>query len=332
MNQVLKKKIALIYSGFSVEKDISLLTCQSVEKVFRDQGIQYQTFEANPDLSNTLLKYQPDSAFLATHGPFGEDGTLQGLLEYLRIPYTGSGVMASALCMDKIFFKKWLLLNNIQSARCLFLKYHSETNISIELNKNTSKLLLIPITEEKWTIDKLALQLPFPIVVKPSSSGSSIGVSICRNKDEFQVCIDTAAKVDKNILIEEFIEGQEIGVPWLEEKSLTPIEIIPEDGHFFDYKRKYECPKTKYQVPANISTTLLEELKIKADNICKLCKVSSYARVDYIVGKKNQIFVLELNTLPGLTSHSLLPKSAAHEGIDYSQVVLKILEKATLHI
>lgn len=155
-------------------------------------------------------------------------------------------------------------------------------------------------------------------------------MSLCASSAEFEKAVNEVTKIDCHLLIEELIIGKEIAGSWLNGQALTPIEIRPQEGFFYDFKRKYKSSETKYLVPAELSSSTLETLKVLTKEICNICNIRTYARVDYIVNHKEDIFILEANTLPGLTSHSLLPKSAAYDGMDYNQVILEILKGATL--
>ncbi len=297
------KKIALIKGGFGVEKDISLITGHSAAQAFTRLKLSFKEFAADENLFEKLKTYRPDAAFLAVHGPYGEDGVLQGILEYLKIPYTGCGVLLSALCMDKILFKKWLSLQKIPTPAFTHL------------------------SSEGKALDRPPF---FPCVVKPCRSGSSIGVHICKSKKDWKNAVTNAFTIDSNILVEQYIEGVETAVPILNEKILTPVEIQPAFGHFYDFKRKYEKNQTQYFTPPRLKENTISQLKEITSQIQKLFQIKSYGRADFIIDRAENIYVLEFNTLPGLTPLSLLPKSAEHEGISYDEVILKILESAGL--
>lgn len=335
MNLMKTKKIALIQGGFGIERDISLITGQNVAQALKKSGLSFETFEADINLIEKLKKYKPDLAFLAVHGPYGEDGTLQGILEYLKVPYTGSGVLLSALCMDKILFKKWLFLQKIKTPFFIHLRKNPDQEY---LNLDYSHLgrnikLADPYEHIPFHIlEKEIMNHPcfLPCVVKPCRSGSSIGTHICRSQQDWKNALKDAFKIDLELLIEEYVEGTEVAVPILNEQILTPVEIQPAEGHFYDFKRKYEKNQTQHFVPPRLNTGIIEQLKEITKQIQKLFQITSYGRADFIVDKKENIYVLELNTLPGLTPLSLLPKSAQHYGISYDEVVLKILESASL--
>ena len=335
MSLMKTKKIALIQGGLGVERDISLITGQNVTQALTRLELSFKVFEADTNLLEELKKYKPNLAFLAVHGPYGEDGTLQGLLEYLKIPYTGSGVLLSALCMDKILFKKWLSFQKISSPAFIHLKKsspHEHFNLDYsKLNKDiklTEPYKHIPF----YILEKELMNHPcfLPCVVKPCRSGSSIGVHICRSQKDWKNAIKHALTIDNNILVEQYIEGSEIAVSILNDQVLTPVEIQPASGHFYDFKRKYEKNQTQYFVPPRLNASIVEQLKETIKQIQKFFQITSYGRMDFIVDKKENIYALEFNTLPGLTPLSLLPKSAQHDGISYDEVISKILESTSL--
>ncbi|MDE0151818.1 MAG: D-alanine--D-alanine ligase [Bdellovibrionales bacterium] len=335
MNSINTKKIALIQGGFGIERDISLITGQNTAQALKRLKLSFEVFSADTNLIEKLKSYKPGLAFLAVHGPYGEDGTLQGILEYLKIPYTGSGVLLSSLCMDKILFKKWLSLQKITTPSFIHLQKnssHEHLNLDYShLGKNIK--LSEPYKHVPFYIlEKEIMEHPcfLPCVVKPSRSGSSIGVYICRSPKDWTNALKEVFKIDNNILIEQYIEGIEVAVPILNEKILTPVEIQPAKGHFYDFKRKYEKNQTQYFVPPRLNTNMIEKLKEITKEIQKLFQITSYGRADFLIDKKENIYLLEFNTLPGLTPLSLLPKSAQHDGFSYDEVILKILESASL--
>ncbi len=323
------KKIVLIQGGNGAESSISLMTGKKVAEALKELNIPFTPLEANSKLYSNLMKIRPDAAFLAVHGTYGEDGLLQGILEYLKIPYTGSGVLSSALCMNKNVFKQILLKNKILTAPFLFLN----------IQKNSYQVLDF-YGLQKSTIENLQTELqkngtlsapPFlPCVVKPNRSGSSIGVTICTSEGEWKTAIESALKVDHEILIEKYIKGVEIAVSYFDEKALTPVEIKPPRGFFYDFKRKYEKNQTQYILPPTLNPHTVEKLKTITLNVQNLYQVKTYGRIDFILDQNEKAYALEMNTLPGLTLLSLLPMSAKYDGISYNQLIQTILEKAAL--
>lgn len=237
-----------------------------------------------------------DKVFLALHGGIGENGKLQALFDCMGIEYTGTGCEGCMLAMNKILSKKILEHENIKTAKW------------IQYNEN-----------EEYK------NLKFPLVVKPASNGSSVGIDIVKNEEELNNAITECKRYKDEILIEEYIKGREISVGILNKKALIPIEIIPKDG-FYDYKNKYQEGKTEEICPPNLSKKKIEEIKNIALKVHKALKLGSYSRIDFIMNEKQEFYVLEANTLPGMTKTSLLPQEAKAEGISYEELCEKILE------
>ena len=295
------KKVVLIQGGFSPEKEISRKTSQCVEKVLKTLPCSYFVAEADGTLLQRLQEEKPDLAFLGVHGTYGEDGSIQSLCEFLKIPYTGSGILASALCMDKLFFKNLLLKNKIA----------------------TPDFTVVPSLQKIPPIKK------YPVVVKASHGGSTLGTCIVQNSKALSTALEKAKKGGRYVFLEEYIsQGMEIAVSYLKGQILTPVEIVPKSG-FYDYKHKYETGQTDYILPPRLNPMVVEKIKIISEKVISLTDVRGYARLDFIV-KEDAPWLLELNTLPGLTETSLLPKSAKKDGFNFPQVIEMILSAATL--
>ena len=303
-SSLLNKTVALIRGGLGAEREISLLSAEAVAKSFDALNISYERVEADKKLPNRLIQLQPDLAFLAVHGKYAEEGTVQGICEYLKIPYTGSGILSSALCMDKSHFKNYISNYQIPTAQY--------QNLDLK-NKDLKTC-------------KIKLSLPF--VIKPSREGSTIGISICKKEEEVLPALKEALKYDTKLVVERYIEGMEVAVSFLLGKVLTPVEILPEEK-FYNYKSKYQSEKTRYILPPRLDQKVQEECQEITRKIAQALGIQSYCRADFIV-KDSCPYMIEMNTLPGLTTHSLLPKSAKHDGIDFKNLVLKILENAQL--
>jgi D-alanine-D-alanine ligase len=243
-------------------------------------------------------------AFIALHGRFGEDGTVQGLLEILGIPYTGSGVMASAVAMDKVTTKKILL-------------YH-------ELPTPAFDVFQRGIDKEAF----LSRHRHFPLVVKPAREGSTIGVSIVGNTKELRAGLESALAHDDLVLVEDFIQGLEVTVGVLEGEPLPIIQVVPKGG-FYDFQAKYTAGQTEYLVPAPLEGALYERLQQVAVAAFRALGCAGAARVDFMV-REREFYCLEVNTIPGMTETSLLPKAARQNGISFGELVQRILEGAAL--
>ncbi|RME15403.1 MAG: D-alanine--D-alanine ligase [Bdellovibrio sp.] len=297
-------KIALIQGGMGAERDVSYATAASFEKALKALGKNYEVLEADKTLPSRLASLKPSVALLAVHGKYAEDGTVQGICEFLKIPYTGSGVLASALCMEKTLTKEYLSFHHVKMPK------HQSFD---------------PKRADK--IEKVHLE--FPLVVKPSREGSSIGIQIAQTQEELESALREAVQYDHYILIEEFIAGKEVTVPLLRGKAMTPIEIRPQKG-FYDYTNKYTSGHTEYILPPELSKATINHLKQEAERIYALCRLRGYGRVDFRVDEKDQTYFLEVNTLPGCTPTSLLPKAAQHDGIHFEQLIEILLEEAGL--
>ncbi len=299
------EKIALIQGGLGAEKEVSWFSARAVARVFDELGMAYQVIESDADLVNKLVQAKPSGAFLAVHGKYAEDGILQGILEYLGIPYTGSGLLASSICMDKCFFKNYISQYKIPTPAYQVLNVHNQK------------------------LEEIKFQIPFPLLVKPSREGSTLGISICRTEEEFLPALKKALQYDKKILLEAYIEGTEIAISYLDGQILTPIEIVPKSG-FYDYKSKYTKGETEYILPARLDERVREECKKYMMQSLQILDIRAYCRADFIIEKNKGPFMIEMNTLPGLTSQSLLPQSALHDGISFKELVQKILKLARL--
>ena len=300
------KKVALIQGGLGAEREISLISAQAVAKALKALKIPYTLVSADKDLAVNLMELQPDCAFLAIHGKYAEDGLVQALCEYLKIPYTGSGVMASAVCMNKSFFKNYIHQCSLPTPKYQLINLEGISKIEVK-----------------------DIQLPLPVVIKPSREGSSIGVSICHQSEELVPALQKAKKYDMQIIVEEYIKGMELACSFLNGKVLSPVEIRPKVG-FYNYKNKYTSGATEYILPANLSQSVIEQCKTITFEVQKLLNIRSYCRADFIVQNNKIPLLLEVNTLPGLTELSLLPKSAKYDGIEFINLIQQIVQGATL--
>ena len=303
-----KKKIAVMMGGLSREREISLKTGKAILKALTEKGYSVTVIDVGEDIAEKLVKEKIECTFLALHGRFGEDGTIQGMLELMRIPYTGSGVLASALAMHKIMAKKFFLYEKIPTPS--FEVFQRE-----EIKRGVQK----------------KCSLPLPVVVKPAREGSTIGVSIVQKEEELAPALKIAVEYDEEILVEEFMKGKEITVGILEDIPLPIIEIVPRSG-FYDFHSKYTKGETQYILPARISREkylYAQEISLKAFQILGC---SGVARVDLMTDANENPFVIDVNTMPGMTETSLLPKAASYAGIPFEDLVERILLGASLKI
>lgn len=306
MKDVAEMRVALIQGGLSAERDVSLDTGKAFESALKELGLSYVVVDANEFLPKTLAELKPDVdvALLALHGKLAEDGVVQGICEYLRIPYTGAGVLGSALSFDKLYTKQTLSTHGIPNAAYKLYDMRSDS----------------PQVSD--------VEFGFPCVVKPTREGSSVGVTIVNESNQFEEAIQLAAKYDNFILVEEFLEGPEIAVPVFIDKALTPIEIRPKSG-FYSYESKYTSGKTDYIMPPELDESVIKEMQELALKVQRVCRVRTYSRVDFRLHKGSP-FVVEINTLPGCTETSLVPKSAAREGISFPEFIKTLLQHASL--
>ncbi len=294
-------KIAVLAGGPSSERDISIKSGLAVYNALQREGCDVQWLEigrGNP--KKTVESIPFDVAFITLHGKIGEDGTIQRILERMSKPYTGSGVIASRLALDKI------------ASRRIFKRR------GIPVPKYS--VLSRPPTG-------LPNEFLFPVVIKPRREGSSIGLSLARNKKEFVKACGKAFKYSRKIIVEEFIKGREITVGILERRALPVIEIIPKRT-FYDFYAKYEDDETKYKVPATLSPRLYKRAQAIGLAAYNALDCRDFSRVDMRLGEDNKIYVLEVNTIPGLTERSLLPKAAGADGIDFNRLCLRLLQSA----
>jgi D-alanine-D-alanine ligase len=298
------KRIGVLMGGISREREISLKTGAAILKALQEGGYHDAVgIEVSADIVRRLVEEPIDAAFIALHGRWGEDGTVQGLLELLRIPYTGSGVLASALAMNKI------------KAKEIFRFHH------------------IPTPEFITPQEGEFQEPPFPPpwVVKPASEGSTIGVGIAMERTGLAEAIRTAQGYDQEVLVERFIDGKELTVGVLNGEPLPVIEIAPKEG-LYDYEAKYTPGKTEYRCPAPISEKKQREVQELSLEAYRVLGCTGCARVDLRLSEHEEVFIIEVNTVPGMTETSLVPKAAAQKGISFPLLVEIILEQASLKI
>lgn len=301
-------RIGVLMGGSSTEREISLKSGKCVYEALKQMGLAAIPIDIKTEgISENLrlIKSQRiDCAFIALHGRFGEDGQIQEILDVLNIPYTGSGALASRLAMDKVASRKIFQIHGLAVPRYNVLERCSYT--------------------KNWIVHN---RLPLPLVVKPATHGSSIGLSIVDNREQLKKAVDLAFGFDERIIIEEYIPGREVTVGIVDNTALPVIELIPKK-RFFDYEAKYQPGMTDYVVPAQLQSALTMRIQRAALRAHQLLGCSGFSRVDMILSNANIPFVLELNSIPGLTSNSLLPKAAKVAGMDFAQLCLKLIELA----
>ena len=305
MSKTLKQeKIAVLLGGTSAEREVSLNSGTAVLNALRKQGYDAHPIDPKTFPVATLKEQGFDRVFNILHGRGGEDGTMQGLLEQIGIPYTGCGVMASALTMDKMRTKMLWKAFGLPVAEMEIVTVENRATLNPEV-----------------VVKKLGL----PLMVKPSLEGSSVGLTKVKTMDELESAVDFALKFDRTVLIEEWLAGDEFTVPVLDGEVLPSIKIVPE-GEFYDYDAKYISDNTQYFCPAGLSDAREQELRRLVKQAYDVVGCRGWSRIDVIADAEGKFRLVEVNTNPGMTSHSLFPKSAATVGYSFEQLVEKILE------
>jgi D-alanine-D-alanine ligase len=315
------RRIGVLLGGDSAERAISLKTGKAIFSSLKRQGFRVVAIDAKKSLPEALKKHKIDFAYLALHGTGGEDGCVQGLLEWLKIPYTGSGVLASAAAMDK------------KTSKRLFDEAKLPTAPWYSMNKPR------PLTREEMTQPPphcgghprggMGSRIGYPVVVKPASQGSAVGVSIVKKEKDWPSGLMNAFRYDDTVIVEAFLDGPEVTVGILGNQALPIIEILPQhDRPFYDYHAKYAPGGSRHILPARISTAETSKITELALAACRTLGTKAVARVDFIVDRKLGPCLLEVNTIPGMTETSLLPEAARAAGFDFNQLVLKIAENS----
>lgn len=341
--------IVVLAGGLSTERDVSLITGSMVSKALRKNGhkvILLDVFlgygkedsdlvaafenseeinkevdnikELEPDINQVKamredqsdcffgpnvirLCQMADIVFMALHGENGENGKIQAAFDLFGIKYTGSDYLSSAIAMDKGLSKKMFQIGNIPTPGGITLKKYDD-------NKKTKES-----------------SLSFPCVVKPCCGGSSIGVYIVNTKDEYEKALEAAFQYEEEVVVEEYIKGREFSVGVLDKKALPVIEVAPIQG-FYDYKNKYQAGSAIETCPADISPELTRQMQKYAEDVCEIIGLNTYARMDFLLNEENKMYCLEANTLPGMTSTSLLPQEAQAIGMSFEELCEKIIE------
>ncbi|MDB2360563.1 D-alanine--D-alanine ligase [Porticoccaceae bacterium] len=293
-------RVAVLYGGTSSEREISLLTGEAIIQALELLGVETVAIDIKENALDAIAKANVDRAFIALHGPGGEDGTLQGALEYLKIPYTGSGVMASALAMDKLRCKQ--LWKGIGLATTDFAALNQSTDWQATMN-----------------------QLGGSVVVKPACEGSSVGMSIAKSAQQLEQAWQLAAQYDAKVLAEPQLTGDEYTVAILDGKALPSIRIQA-NATFYDYEAKYHSDKTEYFCPSGLDVEREKELAQLSIDAFNSIDGRGWGRVDVMADQNGRFNLLEVNTVPGMTSHSLVPMAGLAAGLKFEDVVRVILE------
>jgi D-alanine-D-alanine ligase len=305
---VQKEKILVLMGGSSAERDVSLRSGQAVLKALLALEYEARAIDYNSAAIKEIIDYQPDLVFIALHGKYGEDGTVQGLLESLNLPYTGSGVAASAICINKVISKRIFNSEGILSAGFKIIHPKELENADEMLNQ-------------------LQLEIGLPMVVKAATQGSSIGTYIIKNAEEVLNAISTAFNYSNEVLVEKFIEGQELTVALIgnDDPQVLPLIEITSANEFYDYESKYTQGMCEHIIPARIGEESQSEIMRISKQVYKLLDCSGFARIDFMLDKDARPYVLEVNTIPGMTEMSLVPDAAKAAGISFTSLVEMIV-------
>jgi len=310
-------KVGVLFGGRSAEREISLISGNGVLQALRSRGVDAHPFDPAERSIAELAAEGFDRVFIALHGRYGEDGSLQGALEQLNIPYTGSGVMASSVGMDKITTKIVWLAHGVPTPKYAVID-------SVEPGGLDARL------------DKVVAELGLPLIVKPPLEGSTIGITKVSRAEDFKAAVDLAHKYDKLVLAEQFITGREFSVPLLgggaSARALPIVEIVAPEGNY-DYQNKYFTDDTKYHCPAPLDAATTEAIQRHVEKAYRALGCEGWGRIDVLLRETdNAPFLLEVNTSPGMTTHSLVPMAARAEGTAYEDLCVEILRTASLKI
>jgi D-alanine-D-alanine ligase len=302
-------KVGVLFGGRSAEREISLISGNGVLQALKSRGIDAHPFDPGTHTLADLAAQGFDRVFIALHGRYGEDGSLQGALEQLGIPYTGSGVMASSVGMDKITTKKLWLMEGVPTPK--YATVDADTDL-----------------------DALVAELGLPLIVKPPLEGSSIGITKVTDRAQLADAIALVASMDDAVLAEQFVTGREFTVAVLGQgaaaRALPIVEIVAPEGKY-DYQNKYFTDDTQYHCPAPLPDELTQEIQRHAVNAYRALGCEGWGRVDVLVRESDmRPFLLEVNTSPGMTTHSLVPMAARAVGIGYEDLCVEILRSARL--
>ena len=303
-------KVGVLFGGRSSERDVSIMSGTGVLNALRSRGVDAHAFDPAMQSLGELETARFDRVFIALHGRGGEDGSIQGVLETLQIPYSGSGVQASAIAIDKVFTKRIWETHKLPTPRYRVIE-----------------------SGERAHLNEVADELRLPLIVKPPNEGSTIGISRVRGYSGMAEAFNLAQKYDDVVLAEEFIDGQELTCAILghggQAEALPLVEIRAPDANY-DYHNKYFGEETKYLCPAPIDATLSETIRNLSIRAYNALGARGWGRIDIMLSRRHEPYLLELNTSPGMTSHSLVPIAARAIGISYEDLTLRILSLATL--
>lgn len=301
----------MLMGGTSEEREVSLKSGNNVYTALKKIGYQVELLDLGKDNLNKIAEIAPDVVFIALHGKNGEDGTVQGYLDLLGIPYTGSGVATSAICMNKILTKKLLSYEGLPTPDFIIIKKKT-------FDKNA------------FVVRSLVQKFGLPMVVKAATQGSSIGTYIVNKEDDILSAIEAAFQYDQDVLVEKYIDGMLLTVSIIgnDNPCVLPIIEITSENEFYDYESKYTPGMCQHIIPARISQDLQNQISRISEEAYKSLACRGFARIDFMVDGKGQPYILEINTIPGLTDMSLVPDAARAAGISYSELLERLINLA----
>ncbi|MFQ5574001.1 MAG: D-alanine--D-alanine ligase [Terriglobia bacterium] len=305
----MKQKVAVLMGGRSLERDVSLKSGQRVSEALRKNGHPVVELDVNENLVDDLLEAKVGLVYIALHGKFGEDGTVQELLEILGLPYTGPGIFSSILAFDKVLSKEIFIQEKIPTPDF----YTLSTGAFKEMGASSA-------------LGHVVKKIGLPLIVKPASQGSALGIRIAHKAEQLPEALIGAFSYGDKVLLEQFVTGTEVAVSIIGHKEPTAlpiVEVIPKK-EFFDFESMYTMGETDYFVPARLKRDVAEKVRSTALQVHSALKCDNLSRVDMIVGKDGVPYVLELNTSPGMTDTSLLPMAAEAAGIAFPDLVEKL--------
>ncbi len=294
-------KVAVMFGGLSAEREVSLASGKAVLTALESLGLDVHGFDPKFDDLALLAEEHYDRVFIVLHGRGGEDGSMQGALQLMNMPFTGSGMQGSAMAMDKVRSKLLFKGADIPTAPFEFVR-----------------------STEPYDAHAILTSLGGRVMVKPANEGSSIGMSQAKTVTELEQAIELAFEYDREVLVEQWITGKEITVSILNDRALSLIEMRT-PNEFYDYDAKYQSNTTEYLCPAPLSNELTAQIQVIAERAFKLIGAHGWGRVDFLLDEQDNPFVLEINTVPGMTKTSLVPKAAKESGMSFEQLVIEIL-------
>ena len=308
-------KVLVLAGGRSREREVSLRSGKAVAEALGSKGHEVTLWDLNEVSVAAIEAERPQVVFLALHGKYGEDGTVQGLLDLLDLPYTGPGVLASAMAMNKVVTKKLLAYEGLPTAAFLLYDFHG---------------IFISEVDIENTVKEIITDLGIPVVVKPATEGSSIGTSIVKTEETLAGALQTALEYDREMVVEKFIDGVEVTAAVLgnDDPMVLPLIEIVAENEFYDYEAKYNPGMSHHIIPARISDRARQRATELAGEVYKVFRGRGFSRVDFIIDADDNPFVLEINTIPGMTAMSLFPDAARAAGMDFAELCERIVKLA----